>query len=101
MWSSLAHLLSSWWSFHLYYDGLRVVEVGMDLQARGVVAAAWVRGLGGEGLGGARRGGGGLQLPPFPLAGLVAWPLLFYPSEADPYRLKLIGHRVMSRVPIW
>ncbi|KAG8891763.1 hypothetical protein FRB99_003381, partial [Tulasnella sp. 403] len=54
-WTSIGDYVSRWWSFHLYYDSLRLVEIGMDIHARTFVAIAWLRGLWKRGLTGASR----------------------------------------------
>jgi len=61
-WSSLYGYFSNWWSFHLYYDGLRVVEMAMDIQARMVMTSAWVHGLWVKGFAGASRAAAGLEV---------------------------------------
>ncbi|KAG8848428.1 hypothetical protein FRB96_001214 [Tulasnella sp. 330] len=61
-WSSLGQYLSHWWMFHVYYDGLRFVEMGMDLQAWAIKSATWLRALFRHGLAGAERAAAGLQV---------------------------------------
>ncbi|KAG9005337.1 hypothetical protein FRB94_001628 [Tulasnella sp. JGI-2019a] len=61
-WSSLGQYLSHWWMFHLYSDGLRLVEMGMDMQAWVVTSAMWWRALFRLGFAGAERVAAGLEV---------------------------------------
>jgi len=45
------------------YDGLRLVEMGMDMQARMIIMRAWLRGWWRSGFAGAHRAAAGLPVP--------------------------------------
>ncbi|KAG9049939.1 hypothetical protein FS837_008525 [Tulasnella sp. UAMH 9824] len=60
--SAFYNLVSSWISFHTYYDGLRMLEIGMDINARIRMTSAWLRGLWANGFVGAERAAAGLDM---------------------------------------
>ncbi|KAG8948518.1 hypothetical protein FRC04_009728 [Tulasnella sp. 424] len=59
--SAFRNFVSSWVSFHVYYDGLRLLEMGMDISAHIRMTSAWLRGLWANGLVGAERAAAGLD----------------------------------------
>lgn len=60
--SAFYNFASSWISFHTYYDGLRLIEIGMDINARIRTTSAWLRGLWANGFVGAERAAAGLDM---------------------------------------
>lgn len=61
-WGSIGEYISKWWSYQIYYNGLRVVEMGMDVQARMVMTSAWLHGWWVRGWAGAERAAAGLEI---------------------------------------